>query len=123
MLSEKPSRYMTPSVPSSETMTATAGTTVARSERRKMLTTPTTSSVAITSVSSTSSSDARMVVVRSEATVSLMSAGNAACSTGSSALIRSTVSMMLAPGWRLITTVTALSPLNSPMVRTSSGPS
>jgi hypothetical protein len=44
LLSEKPSRYITPKVPSSDTTVATAGMMVARALRRNTLTTSTTSS-------------------------------------------------------------------------------
>ena len=55
----------------------------------------------ISSVNSTSSTEARMVVgaVHGDRAGS-MSAGIAASSCGSRARMRSTVSMMLAPGWR-----------------------
>jgi hypothetical protein len=49
---------------------------------------------------STSFSEARIVVVRSAASVTSTSLGKAACSSGSNALISSTVSMMLALGCR-----------------------
>ena len=48
LLRQKPSRYMTPKVPSSDTTVATAGMTVARTLRRKTLTTSTTSTIEIT---------------------------------------------------------------------------
>ena len=41
-----------------------------------------------------------MVIVRSMATLMSISVGIEALSAGISALTRSTVSMMLAPGWR-----------------------
>ena len=55
----------------------------------------------------TSSTEARMVSVRSVSTVTLTAAGSAACSCGSSCLMRSTTLMMLAPGWRWMFTITA----------------
>ena len=85
LLSEKPSRYITPKVPSSETTVATAGTIVARQLRRKTLTTTTTSTIEITSVSSISRSEARIELVLSEATSSEISAGSWARSSGRSA--------------------------------------
>ena len=51
---EKPSRYITPKVPSSDTTVATAGMKVARALRKKALTTSTTSAIEISSVISTS---------------------------------------------------------------------
>ena len=64
-----------------------------------------------------------MELVESEATCSSMSDGSCAFSSGTSARTPSTVSMMLAPGWRVTITITAGLPLNRPSVRTSSGPS
>jgi hypothetical protein len=46
-----------------------------------------------------------MVVVRSRTTVVLMPCGMDASIDGNSALIRSLVSMMFAPGWRKMMTV------------------
>ena len=120
LFSEKPSSHMMPRVPASDATTATAGTIVARHEPRKMLTTATTSSVAMTRVSSTSCSEARMVMVRSVATSRFTSAGRAARSTGNCALIASTVAMMLAAGCRLMMATIDGWPLNSPVVRVSS---
>ena len=71
LLSEKPSRYMTPKVPSSETTVATAGTTVARTLRRNTLTTSTTRTIEISSVISISRSEARIELVLSDATSSV----------------------------------------------------
>jgi hypothetical protein len=56
--------------------------------------------MAMTSVVSTSCSEARIVVVRSIAMATSMPAGIDASSCGSAAFTRSTVSMMLALGWR-----------------------
>ena len=72
-------------------MVATAGTMVARTLCRKRLTTSTTSTIEISSVTSTSCSDERIVLVLSEATCSVTSAGSSACSSGSSARTESTV--------------------------------
>ena len=111
---------MTPKVPSSETGTATAGIRLARQSRRNRKTTRITSPTAISSVRSTSRSEARMVVVRSIATVRSMPLGIAARSCGSSASTRSTVSMRLAPGWRDRITSTEGLPLAKPWFRRSS---
>ena len=73
---------------------------VDRTLRRNTNTTRMTSAIEIAIVSSTSRTDARIVVVRSSATDSVTVGGSDARSAGSSALMRSTVSMMLAPGWR-----------------------
>ena len=87
-------------VPSSEIGTATAGTTVARPLRRNTNTTRITSAMAISSVRLTACSEERMVTVRSMATLMSISLGIEALSAGIIASTRSTVSMMLAPGWR-----------------------
>jgi hypothetical protein len=58
----------------------------------------------MTSVRSTSFTEARMVVVRSSTTVVSMPSGIDALIDGSCARMRSTVSMMLAPGWRKMIT-------------------
>ncbi len=100
-----------------------AGMNVARQSRRKANTTSTTSSSEISSVTCTSWTDARMVVVRSMTTPRSMPAGISACSSGISARTRSTVWMMLAPGWREMIISTAGLPSARPVVRTSSTPS
>ena len=58
-----PSRYMTPNVPIKDTGTATLGISVARRLRRNTNTTSTTSPIDTHSVTSTSCTEARMVVV------------------------------------------------------------
>ena len=101
-------------------MVATAGITVARTLRRKALTTSTTSTSEISSVISISFSDARIEYVRSDDTCIVMSCGSSARNSGSKALTASTVSITFAPGWRLTSTTTAGSPLNKPSVFLSS---
>src|SRR3954469_11137786 len=64
----KPSRYMTPKVPISDTGTATLGMNVERQSRRKAKTTRMTSRIEMTSVISTSRTEERMVVVESTTT-------------------------------------------------------
>ena len=100
LLIENPARYITPKVPTSDSGTATLGITVALALRRNRKITMTTSATASSSSNSVSSTEARMVVVRSAMICTSTEAGSAACSLGSSALTRSTVSMTLAPGWR-----------------------
>ena len=95
-----PQRYMMAQVPSSETGTATPGISVARPLRRKIKTTMMTRTMEIINVHSTSSTEARMVVVRSRTMVISMPAGMDALIESSSARSRSTVWMILAPGWR-----------------------
>ena len=65
LLRLKPHKYIAAKVPIKETGTATAGISVARPERRNRNTTRITSATEITSVCSTSSSEARMVGERS----------------------------------------------------------
>ena len=96
----KPNRYMMPSVPTSDSGTDRLGISVARALRRNTKITSTTSITASASSYSTSRTEARMVVVRSVSTWTSIEAGSEAWSCGSNALIRSTTSMTLAPGWR-----------------------
>jgi len=84
---------------------------VARQLRKNRKTTITTSATEIASVRSTSFSEPRMVGVRSITTVRSMAGEMLADRRGNSSLTRSTVSMMLAPGWRLIISSTAGRPL------------
>src|ERR1700751_4629395 len=84
-----------------------AGITVAHKLRRNMKITATTSAIVNIKVNWTSATDARMVWVRSEMTSILTAAGIDAWSTGIIFLIRCTVSMTLAPGWRWIARMTA----------------
>ena len=74
--------------------------------------TPTTSSIASSSVPCTSATDARIVCVRSAAMSSVRPGGNARVSSGSSSRTALTVSTMFAPGWRCTSSSTAGRPLN-----------
>ena len=76
---------MTTKEPSSETTVAAAGMRAARRLRRNSPVTSTTSATAMSRVSSTSCTEARMVRVRSLATLKEMSGGSWARSCGSSA--------------------------------------
>ena len=111
---------MTPKVPISEIGTTTPGITVARTLRRKRKTTRMTSEIEMSSVISTSWTDARMVVVRSRTTDILIAGEIEACNCGSAASTRSTVSMILAPGWRKMMIRTDGVPSTIPALRTSS---
>ena len=73
---------MTPNVPTSDRGTATLGMMVAQTLRRKTKTTRITSTTEMSSVISTSWMEARMVMVRSRATASLMEGGMEARSVG-----------------------------------------
>ncbi len=97
--------------------TAMDGISVARARRRNRNTTSVTSATASSSVSSVSCNAARIVVVRSLAMVTWTSLGSAASSSGSAAVTWSTVSMMLAPGWRNSSTTTEGVPSDRPMLR------
>ena len=115
----KPHRYMTPKVATSDTGTATLGIKVARPLRRNKKTTRTTRQTATTSVRSTSRNDARMVVVRSITTSTLIALGMDARSCGSIAVMLSTVSIMLAFGCRVMMISTEGLPLEEPELRRS----
>ncbi|MNV30416.1 hypothetical protein D3C71_1216810 [compost metagenome] len=107
VLSENPSRAMIASAPSSETGIATVGTSAARQWPRKAKTTSTTSAIASSRVSSASRRVARITGERSITTCMSMLAGSSACSVAICAWMASTVSMMLASGWRLTISSTA----------------
>ena len=77
-----PSRYMTPKVPISESGTATLGITVAEKLRRKRKITITTRPTVSISSNCTSLTEARMVVVRSVSTCTLMDCGSDAFNCG-----------------------------------------
>ena len=98
------------------------GITVAQKLRRKTKMTMTTSAMVRSSVNCTSSTAARMVVVRSLMTSILTAGGIAATRRGRVALIRSTVSMTLAPGCLNTTRNTPRLPLAQAACLASSGP-
>src|SRR5467141_1676487 len=100
LLRLNPAKYITASVPTSESGTDRLGIRVADGLRRNTKITMTTRTTARPSSNSTSATDARIVVVRSVSTSTSIPAGSAALSCGNSAWIRSTTSMTLAPGWR-----------------------
>ena len=83
------------------------GMIVAANVRRNTKMTATTSAMQSSSSNSTSDTEARTDVVRSVRTAILIVGGIVALSLGSSAFIRSTTSMMFAPGWRWMFTITA----------------
>ncbi len=100
LLRLKPARYMKAKVPISDTGTERLGMKVAGMLRRKRKITMMTSTTAIDSSSSTSCTEARMVMVRSVSTTTSTEVGIEALSAGSRCLMVSTTSMTLAPGWR-----------------------
>ena len=100
LLRLKPSRYITPNVPMSDSGTATLGIIVARKFRRNKKIAMTTSAIVSMSENSTSRTEPRIVIVRSVITETSMPAGKFALSCGNSFLIRSTTSIVFTPGWR-----------------------
>ena len=100
LLIEKPARYMTPNVPTSDNGTATLGMSVAGTLRRKTKITITTSATASKSSNSTSCTDERIVTVRSVRSSTSTAAGSEALRRGSNSLTLSTTSMTLVPGCR-----------------------
>ena len=93
-----PSRYIAPNVPTRDRGTATLGITVAESVRRKRKMTITTSATVSINSNCTSSTEARIVIVRSVSVATSIDEGREARSCGSSLFTRSTTSMMFAPG-------------------------
>jgi hypothetical protein len=91
---------MAPKVPTMEIGTATLGMSVARKLRRKKVHDERDQYDRHHQVSSVSCNEARIVVLRSMATATFISAGMAASRCGNSAFTLSMVSMMLAFGWR-----------------------
>ncbi|SPY60781.1 Uncharacterised protein [Providencia stuartii] len=102
-----------------DTGTAIAGIRVARPERRNNNTTNMTNAIAIINARSTSTSEARIVGVLSCATFRSIAAGIISWKSGSSARMRFTVSMILAPASRRMTIKIAGSPPDIPAARTS----
>ncbi len=84
--------------------------------------TSTTSTIVTPSVNCTSLTDARIVCVRSLTTSTLTAGGSASSRCGRVALIRSTVSMTLAPGCLKTTRKTPRLPFDQAACFTSSGP-
>ncbi|MNQ69143.1 hypothetical protein D3C85_837240 [compost metagenome] len=123
LLMEKPARYMTPNVPTSDSGTTTLGISVAVRLRRNTKVTMTTSATASSISNFTSSTESRMVCVRSDTTVTSSVAGKAARNCGNSVWMRLTTSITLAPGWRwMFKRMAGLSPTHAAW-RVSSAPS
>ncbi len=97
-----PNRYIAPKVPMRETGTDTPGIKVAHPLRRKNNTTRMTRTIEITMLRWASKTEARIVRVRSLSIFRVTLGGNEARNLGNRAVMRSTVSMMLAFGWRLM---------------------
>ena len=95
-----PSVNITPKVPTRESGTATLGIMVADRLRRNRKITITTSATVSSNSNCTSSTDARMVLVRSVRICTSIDFGSVEVSCGSNSFTRSTTWMMLAPGCR-----------------------
>ena len=74
-------------------------------------------------MNSTSLIEARIVSVRSCTTLNCVPAGKARRKRGKEAVIRSAVATILAPGWRLMSMIMAVSLLRAPLTRVFSSPS
>ncbi len=98
--SEKPHRYITASVPTSDSGTDRLGISVALKFDRNRKITSTTSATDTASSNCTSRTDALMVTVRSVRIRMSTAPGRVFCRVGSSCLIESTTLITLAPGWR-----------------------
>src|SRR5262249_5589207 len=92
------SRYSTTTVPPTTTGMVRPGTTVGQNRLSNSATTSTTRTTAIATVRCTSATDARMSVVRSYSTWTLMDGGIQWLSFGRSSFTWSTISTMLASG-------------------------
>src|SRR3984893_1060499 len=103
--------------------TAMLGMIVAQALRKNRKITITTSATVNSSVNSISFTDARIVVVRSNVGVNVTDGGMEAGSSGIKALIRATVSIILAQGCRQIPITTAGLPFENPEFLRSSIPS
>src|SRR5271168_618703 len=113
--------YMTANVAIMDSGTDTLGISVAQNVRRNMKIVPTTNPIVISSVFRTSATEARIVLVRSDTTETLMAGGNDASSRGNSAWMWPTVSMALAPGESRMLRMTALLLPNQPAMRLLAG--
>ncbi len=107
LLRLNPHRYIIPKVPTRDNGTAMLGMTVAEKVRRNKNITMTTSAIASSISNSTSSTEERIVVVRSVRILTCTAAGSELCSCGNSFLIRSTTSITFEPGCRCMLTITA----------------
>ncbi len=108
----KPSRCIAANVPMIEAGSARLGMTVADRLRRNRKMTSTTSTTVKISVSWMSWIDSRIDCERSSRICRFSAAGSCAWICGSSRLMASTVSTVLAPGWRLMAIEMLRAPLN-----------
>src|SRR5579864_9705057 len=91
---------------------ARLGMTVAETFRRNRKITMTTRAMVSMSVNFTSFTELRMETERSYSTLILRAAGACARKVGNRALMESTTSTVLVPGWRWMGSTMARSPLN-----------
>src|SRR5262249_31343548 len=112
LLMEKPNTYMAAQVPMSDTGTASAGMMVAETERRNRKITRMTRMIAMTSVSCTLNTEARIETERSMSTCMRIDGGIDAWYWGKRARTESTTATVLASGWRWIASTMARSLLN-----------
>ena len=106
----------------SDSGTVTDGMMVAQNVRRKSSITPTTRPIVISRVSCTSSTDARIVCVRSLRMFTFTAGGIEAIRRGNCALMRFAVSMTFASGCLKMMRKTPRLPFAQAVLRTSSGP-
>ena len=99
--------YITPKVPIKDRGTATLGIMVAATLRRNRKITITTSAMVSSNSNCTSSTEARIVLVRSVRVETVIDFGSVSFNCGRSKLMRSTTEMMFAPGCRWILRITA----------------
>ena len=113
----KPATHMSANVPASDSGTVTPAASVGPPRRRKANTTSVTSRIDTNSVRRSSAIEARMVWVRSDRMWNATPAGARAITSGSSALIASTVSTTLASACFVTWTTMAGLPSYEPATR------
>ncbi len=113
LLIEKPNAYIAPQVATSDTGTASDGMTVADAERRNRKITSTTSATAMSSVSCTSTTEARIEIERSLRTSMLIGGRDlGAEAPADRSLTESTTATVLASVWRWMASTTERRSLN-----------
>src|ERR1700733_3781086 len=116
----KPTMYITPAVATNASGTVMLGMIVAHTLRRKTKIVITTRTMVIASVDSTSETESRMLVERSDTRATCTERGIDASSDGIIALISSTTLIVLAPGSRWISNRSIRLPLYQAPVRADS---
>ena len=105
----KPANHITPKLATIDKGSVMPAISVARAERRKIKTTPTTRIMLTNNVTPTSRMEARIVSVRSCTISKETPCGSVRFKRGNAAFTRSAVATTFAPGWRLISKITAAS--------------